>query len=169
MERSQIHPKTTGINPNTFEVDPLKDFLDMDSSFVELDLTVQKSDGGNLAAGDVLVLANNLAHTLFRQITVRLNGTLMAPHTDNYHHQAYIETLLNNDKQDGEDLLAPQGWYNCLDVPNDGKAGEFTANSLDTATPHDDYSALSESRKKVVQARLKFLGGNKLQKIFYSQ
>ena len=158
----RINPKTTGINPITFEVDPMNDFLDMDSSFVELDLTVKKSDNGNLAAADVLVLANNLAHSLFRQISVRLNGTLMAPQTDNYHHQAYIETLLNNDKQDGEDLLVPQGWYNCLDVPDDGENGEFTANSLDTATPHADYTALPESRKKVVQARLKFLGGNKI-------
>ena len=103
----RINPKTTGITPVTFEVDPLNDFLDMDSSFIELEFTVHKSDGGNLAAGDVVVLANNLAHTLFKQITVRLNGTLMSPQTDNFHHQAYIETLLNNDKQDGEDLLTP--------------------------------------------------------------
>ena len=39
-------------------------------------------------------LANNLAHTLFKQINVRLNGTLISPQTDTYHLKAYIETAV---------------------------------------------------------------------------
>ena len=158
----RINPKTTGITPITFEMDPLSDFLDMDGSYLEFDLTLKKNTNpiSDLAAADVMVLANNLAHTLCKQITVRLNGTLISPQSDNYHHQAYIETLLNNDRQDGEDLLIPQGWYNCLDVPDDGEAGEFTANMLDPT--HDDHAALSAKRKKAVNFRVKFLGGNKI-------
>ena len=52
-------------------------------------------------------LANNLAHTLFKQINVRLNGTLISPQTDTYHYKAYIEALLNHDRDDGESILTP--------------------------------------------------------------
>ena len=155
-------PKTTGITPISFEIDPIGDWIDMDNSYIEFLLTVKKSDDGNLAAGDVVVLANNLAHTLCRQISVKLNGTLLGPQTDNYHHQAYIETLLNYDRDDGEDLLAAQGWYNCLEVADDGVANttQFTANRLDPTNAA--YAALNQGLKNVVDARVKFFGGNQI-------
>jgi len=77
----RINPFNTGINPVTFQVDPQEDFIDLNESFFEVELTVKKSDATNLLIADVLGLANNLAHTLFKQINVRLNGTLISPQT----------------------------------------------------------------------------------------
>ena len=37
--------------------------------------------------------------------------------TDTYHYKAYLETLLNNNREDGETVLNPQGWFNQLDFP----------------------------------------------------
>ena len=59
---------------------------------------------------------NNLAHTIFKQINLRFNGTLMSEQTDTYAYSAYIQTLLNYNCDDGETLLAPQGWVNFLNV-----------------------------------------------------
>ena len=59
---------------------------------------------------------NNLAHTIFKQINVRFNGTLMTEQTDTYAYSAYLQTLLNYSQDDGETLLAPQGWVNFLNV-----------------------------------------------------
>ena len=156
----RVNPLTTGLNPITFKVDRSSDYIDLDNSFFELDLTMKLNNGNNLATATTIQLANNLAHTLFRQITVRLNGTLISPMTDTYHLLAMIQTMLDNDKQDGKDLLAPQGWYNSFDVPDNGDADEITANQQDNVTPHADYTALAKDKKVVVHNRLKFLGGN---------
>ena len=59
---------------------------------------------------------NNLAHTIFKQINLRFNGALMSEQTDTYAYSAYIQTLLNYNRDDGETLLAPQGWVNFLNV-----------------------------------------------------
>ena len=101
----KINPFNTGINPVTFQVDPQDDFLDLNESFFEVEFTAKKSDNTNLLAADVMGLANNLVHTLFKQINVRLNGTLISPQTDTYHLKAYIETILNNDQDDGETIV----------------------------------------------------------------
>ena len=150
----KINPFNTGINSMTFQVDPQEDFLDLNESFFEVELTVKKNDATNLLAADVMGLANNLAHTLFKQINVRLNGTLISPQTDTYHLKAYLEAILNYDRDDGETLLNPHGWYNCLGVPDDGDAGELTANMLNTG--HDDYKALRCSKISRIWFRIEF-------------
>ena len=47
---------------------------------------------------------------------MRLNGTLISEQTDTYHYKVYMETLLNNNRQDDETILVPQGWYNHIDL-----------------------------------------------------
>ena len=156
----KINPFNTGINPVNFQVDPQEDFLDMDESFFEVEIAIKKGDGNNLVEANVMALVNNLAHSLFKQINVRLNGTLISPQTDTYHYKAFIETLLNFDRDDGETLLTPAAWYNHLQIIDDGAAGEFTANALNPA--HNDYAALAADRKNLVQSRLQFLGGHRV-------
>jgi len=87
----RINPFNTGINPVTFQVDPQEDFIDLNESFFEVEWGVKKSDNTNLLATDVMTLANNIANTLFKQINVRLNGTLISPQTDTYHYRGTVE------------------------------------------------------------------------------
>ena len=142
----KINPFNTGINPVTFQVDPQEDFVDLSESYFEVELTVKKDiNNTNLLTADLIGLANNLAHTLFKQINIRLDGTLISPQTDTYHYKAFIEALLNHDHDDGKTLLTPEGWYNSLDVPDDNDADEYTANMLDTT--HADYAALSDKKR----------------------
>ena len=156
----RINPFNVGINPVTFQVDPQEDFIDLKESYFEVELAIKKDNATNLAAADVIGLANNLAHTLFKQINVRLNGTLVSPQTDTYHLKAFIETILNHDRDDGTTILTPEGWYNSLDVPDDGEADEYTANRLNPA--HADHLALSDEKKALVLGRLQFLGGGRV-------
>ena len=158
----KINKFNTGINPVNFQVDPQDDFIDLSESYFEVEFVVKKDNAGNLVAGDVIGLANNLAHTLFRQINVRLNGTLISPQTDTYHYKAFIEAALNHDRDDGSTIMTPEGWYNSLDVPDDGDADEYSANKLDIATPHANYTALSEEQKALVKTRVQFLGGKRV-------
>ena len=155
-----INPFTTGINPVDFQIDPQEDYIDLNRSYFEVELQMKNAaDNANLVAADTLFPVNNLAHSLFKQINVRLNGTLISPQTDTYHYKAYLETLLNNNRQDGETILQPEGWFNGINVPD-----ALTANQLDLA--HADFAALSQDTQEVVRGMkgllADFVGGNKV-------
>ena len=141
-----IHPFTTGINPIDFQIDPQEDYVDLSRSYFESELRLQKAGGGNVVAAENTFLVNNIAHSLFKQISVRLNNTLISPQTDTYHYKAYLETLLNFNRDDGETILKPQGWFNDVNWPN-----ARTANQLDNATPHADFEALSLKEQAFVR------------------
>ena len=100
-----IQTYTMGINPVKFQVDPQEDYMDLSRSFFEIELALKLANGNNVVEATRLWPTNNLAHTLFKQISVRLNGTLISPQTDTYHYKAYLETLLNYNRQDGENVL----------------------------------------------------------------
>ena len=59
---------------------------------------------------------NNLAHSIFKQINLRFNGTLRTKQTNTYVYSAFFQTLLNYHRDDGETLLQPHGWVNFLNV-----------------------------------------------------
>ena len=157
-----IQPFTTGINPVVFQIDPQTDYIDLSRSFFELELSLKKANGGNLVAAEGTYPVNNLAHALFKQITVKLNNTLMSPSIDTYHYKAYLETLLNFDRDDGETILKPQGWFNGINCPATLTADNTDSTANDGAG-HDDFQALSATQKETVRAMqaevVKYAGG----------
>ena len=116
-----IQPTTTGINPMEFIVPGLDDFVDLGRSYFTMELSLKKEDGGNLDAAEILYPVNNLAHSIIKQIDLQLNGTLISPQSDTYHYKAYLETLLNYDREDGKTVLGPQGWFNQVDSHPSGR------------------------------------------------
>ena len=142
-----IQTYTTGINPVEFQVDPQEDYVDLSRSFFEIELALNLANGNKVVEATRLWPTNNLAHTLFKQINVRLNGTLISPQTETYHYKAYLETLLNYRRQDGETMLKPQGWYSALEFP----AG-LTANNTNTeGEGHEAFQALSSNQQASVK------------------
>ena len=95
-------------------------------------------------AAENTFLISNIAHSLFKQISVRLNGTLISPQTDTYHYKAYLETLLNFNRDDGETILKPQGWFNTVNMPD-----VLTANQLDLT--HAAFAALTPDNQALVR------------------
>ena len=144
-----IQPLTTGINPMEFLINALDDCVDLSRSYFTVELNLKKADGTNLIAANKLWVANNLGHSIFKQISMRLNGTLISPQTDTYLYKALFETLLNYNREDGETVLKPQGWFNHLDFPT-----QWTANNTDVTANagdgHIDYQALSAAHKQAL-------------------
>ena len=139
-----INPFTTGINPIDFQIDPQEDYIDLSRRYFEIEWKLMKADGTTEEdKADKAFLVNNIAHSIFKQISVRLNGTLISPQTDTYHYKAYIETLLNYNRDDEDMILKPQGWFNAVDLPD-----TLTNNQLDPTNA--DYKALSNKYKYVV-------------------
>ena len=93
----EFQPALTGIQPITFSIPGSDDYYDPNSVRfrVKVRLT-DPADGynglvANLANSD----ANNFGHTIFRDITLSMNGVLMTKQSNTYHYRAYMETLLN--------------------------------------------------------------------------
>ena len=112
-------PSTTGIRPITFTVQALEDFCDLDRSYLEIELRLNSPSANSLvadanAASDAddtrfLYAVNNIGHSLFKQMNLQFNGALMSEQTDTYAYKAFIETVLNYSREEGETLLAVQG------------------------------------------------------------
>ena len=56
-------------------------------------ISFKKDDANNILISDMMGLVNTLAHSLFKQISVRLNGTLINPQTDTYHYNAFVRLM----------------------------------------------------------------------------
>lgn len=69
------------------------------------------------------------------------------------------KTVLNHDRDDGETMLKPEGWFNGLNT-RDQTANALDANALNPT--HDNFKALLEDEQEWVKSRVKFLGGNKI-------
>ena len=118
--------------------------MDLSHSYFKIELSPKKSDNNNVVAAENMFLVNNLAHSLFKQISIRLNGTLISPQMDTYHIKAYLEILLNYNRDDRETILKLQGWFNSINLPD-----TLTANQLDVT--HDDFKGLSLENQTVVR------------------
>jgi len=122
-----IQPTTTGINPMEFIIPKLESFVDLNRSYFTMELQMKKNDGNNWVNSETLWPANNIAHTIIKQIDLYLNGTLISPQSDTYHYKAYLQTLTNFDTKDGRTVLRPAGWFNGINPPP-----QWTANNVDT-------------------------------------
>ena len=154
-----INPFTTGIHPIDFQIDPQDSFVDLSKSYFEGELQFKLDNGGNITNDTLVTTCNNLMHSLFKQINVRLNGTLVSPETDTYHHKAYMDAVIHNNRDDGETILKPEGWFNGLTC-RDASGTALTANQLNVG--HDDHKALSEDEQNWVKSIKPFNGGKKV-------
>ena len=147
------HKLSSSITPMKFSVQQLEDYVDLNRSYFVIDLRLYSSSQNGIvadanAASDAnntrfVYAVNNLAHTIFKQINLRFNGTLMTEQTDTYAYSAYFQTLLNYHRDDGETLLQPQGWVNFLNVIPTLAAGGVNDNISTTASwAHGDTNAL---------------------------
>ncbi|CAH3046076.1 unnamed protein product, partial [Porites lobata] len=98
-------PANTGKRPILFTVPSSEDYYD---------LNAWAASTANLTK--YVYCVNNFGHTLFNQMNVHFNGVLMSEQSNAYHQKAYIETLLNYNREEGRTILAPQGWVNEVQV-----------------------------------------------------
>ena len=71
------------------------DYLDLANTMLHVQVKVTRANGDDLDFADPVGPVNNWLHSLFSQVDVYLNGTLVTPSTNTYAYRAYIETLLS--------------------------------------------------------------------------
>ena len=123
----RYNPTLTGIDPITFSIPQTDDFIDLADSRLEIEIRMNNEAAcyEGIQMNDAVSDANNtrntyvetnFGHTLFKQMDLSINGALVTPQGNNYHHQAYIENLLNYSKTDGKTKLVSEGWTNDVNV-----------------------------------------------------
>ena len=92
----EYHPisSITGNGPIEFDVSSSgEDYLDLANSFLFVTAKVTRVDNTNTHADDPVGPVNNFLHSMFSQVDIQLNGTLITSSTNMYPYRAYIETL----------------------------------------------------------------------------
>jgi len=138
-----FQPALTGIQPITFSVPASDDYYDLNelrfvvkvrltdpaTGYLGLKANLADSDGNNTRN---TYCVNNFGHSIFRDMTLSMNGVLMTEQSNAYHYRSFIETLLNYDREEGATTLAAQGWVNQLNVVE-----EMGATGANSDTPTD--------------------------------
>ena len=95
VEYHPISSLTDGA-PIEFEVSSSgDDYMDFANSYLYIRVKIMRSNGNNLVADDSVGPVNNFLHSLFSQVDVSLNGTLITNSTNTYPYCANIETSLS--------------------------------------------------------------------------
>ena len=122
-----FQPALTDIQPITFSIPASDDYCDLNelrfqikgrltdpaAEYQGLKANLTNSDANNTRN---TYCVNNFGHSIFRDMTLSMNGVLMTEQSNTYHYRAYLETLLNYSRDEGATKLAPQGWVNQLNV-----------------------------------------------------
>lgn len=88
-----------------------QDYIDLLHSYLLLTLKVVKEDGSDLDDDTCVAPVNNIAQSLFSQVDVYLNGTLVTHSSNTSHYRAYLENLLSYDKGAKQSQLTLGGWF----------------------------------------------------------
>ena len=87
------------------------DYLDLANTMLHVQVKVTRANGDDLDLVDPVGPVNNWLHSLFSQVDVCLNGTLVTPSTNTYVYRAYIETLLSYGPDAKDTQLTSQLWH----------------------------------------------------------
>lgn len=144
------YPKVNdGISfPIEFDIPPSVTFTDLSQSYFEVEMKVTKEAGGDLDDATVCIPVPNLMHSMWKQVSVWLNGHLITEQYDTYAPKAYIEDLLNHGPRASETSMVGQGWYLAANFPE-----EINATNIDSE--HDHYKALPTNAQHAIKDGLK--------------
>lgn len=119
-------------------------YLDLDQTFLKCQIRVKHNGGGNLGADDKVSIVNNSLHSLFQQIDVYLNETLVSASDSAYAYRSYLENLLSFSKEAKASQLCCEGWFT-------DEAGKF--DNVDT-TKNDANKGLLARKLWIKQSKL---------------
>ena len=72
-----------------------EEYIDLSNTYLHVMAKVTRADGSNLAPNAEVGPVNLFLHSLFSQVDVSLNDTVITPSENTYPYKAYIETVLN--------------------------------------------------------------------------
>ena len=110
-------------------------YVDLANTFLYVRVSVATADGTNLEAGVEISPECNFLHTMWSQIDVYLNGSLVTQSNNNYPYRAYIENLLSFSHDAKSSQLSAGILWHCntagqFDTRGDANSGYTTRKAL---------------------------------------
>lgn len=87
-----------------------RQYLDLKSSYIMMNIEFAKDNNAAIANTDIFYPINNFMHSIFNKINISFNNNLVATDHTNYATRAYLQTLLNFDKNTQDSLLSASLW-----------------------------------------------------------
>ena len=87
------------------------DFIDLRRSFLSVKFKVTKADGTALIATDHISTVNNMLSSLWSQVEVYLNGTLVSPNVNLFPYTSMFTTYLEKSLRQKASLMRSSGFY----------------------------------------------------------
>ena len=86
-------------------------YIDLANTYLLIRAKVVRAVGTELAPDTPVAPVNNWLHSLFSQVDVYLNDTLVTPSSNTYPFRAYVDTLLSYGAEANTTQLTSQLWY----------------------------------------------------------
>ena len=106
----EYSPTVPKVDPIEFTVPKGTSFIDLSKTQLFITLKITK-DTGEAIDVQTVGLINNPLHSIIKQFSIRLNGTLITEQSDTYAYRAYLESLLNYDKSAKDTFLTSALFY----------------------------------------------------------
>jgi hypothetical protein len=119
------------------------DYIDVSQILLHVTAKIVRDDGTNIAADAAVAPVNLWLQSLFSQVDIKLNDTLITQSTNTYPYRAYLETLLSYGEDAKVSHLTASLFYKDTanhfeDVAGDENAGFVTRKAFTAASRHVD-------------------------------
>ena len=111
-------------------------YIDLANTYLFVRAKIIRGVGTNIADDTPVAPINNWLHSLFSQVDVYLNDTLVTPSSNTYPFRAYVETLLSYGAEAKKTQLTSQLWY------------KDTAGHMDTTQENGGNAGLARRRRR---------------------
>ena len=117
-------------------------YLDLANTYLFIRAKVVRGVGTDLAADTPVAHVNNWLHSLFSQVDVYLNDTLVTPSSNTYPFRAYVDTLLSYGADANNTQPTSQLWY------------KGTTGNMDATTVDGGNTGMVERRRYISESRV---------------
>ena len=117
-------------------------YIDLANTYLFVRAKIIRGVGTNLADDTPVAPINNWLHSLFSQVDVYLNDTLVTPSSNTFPFRAYVETLLSYGAEAKKTQLTSQLWY------------KDTAGHMDATQENGGNAGLARRRRHIVGSRV---------------
>ena len=117
-------------------------YIDLANTYLLVRTKVVRGVGTDIADDTPVAPVNNWLHSLFSQVDVHLNDTLVTPSSNTYPFRAYVETLLSYGAEAKKTQLTSQLWY------------KDTAGHMEATQENGSNAGLVERRRHIAGSRV---------------
>ena len=117
-------------------------YIDLANTYLLVRAKLVRGVGTDIAGDTPVAPVNIWLHSLFSQVDVYLNDTLVTPSSNTYPFRAYVETLLSYGEEAKKTQLTSQLWY------------KDTADHMEATTENGGNIGLTKRRRYIADSRV---------------